>query len=98
METLRQEDVELPRLSLAERDYRWARVRQAMVREGIDCLVLPYNTGHWGQFQSDTQYITHLGDFEGEVAAVFPANGDVVAFVQGDVYAVFWRACQEWVP
>ena len=65
--------------------------------EGFDCLVLPYNTGHYGQFQSDTQYITHLGDFDGEVTAVFPLEGDVVAWISSDLYAPLWRQTQDWV-
>ena len=90
--------LDLPRLSLKERDYRWERVREAMRRENVDCLVLPYNTGHYAQFQSDTQYITHIGDFEGEVTAVFPLEGEVIAWVTNGGYAPFWRSTQDWVP
>ena len=90
--------LDVPRLSIKERDSRWKRVREAMRREGVDCLVLPYNTGHYAQFQAETQYITHLGDFEGEVAAVFPLEGEVVAWVSNDAYAPFWRRVQDWVP
>jgi Xaa-Pro dipeptidase len=96
METLERLDIAC--LSLTERDYRWGRVRAAMKQEGIDCLVLQYNTGHWGQFQADMQYITHLGAFEGELAAVFPLEGEVTAWCAAELYAPFWRACQTWVP
>ena len=32
--------LEIPRLSLAERDRRWAAMREEMKRQDLDCLVL----------------------------------------------------------
>ena len=91
------EPLDYPRLSLAERELRWTRVRGEMRRQGLDCLVLPYNTGHWGMFQAEMQYLTQLGDFEGEIAAVFPLEGEVTAWCQHPMYIPMWKASQGWV-
>jgi hypothetical protein len=36
---------ELPQLTLAERDRRWGRVRDAMRRERMDLIISPPHTG-----------------------------------------------------
>ena len=59
--------------------------------------MLPQNTGYFGQFQADAQYLVHIGAFEGEVAAVFPLEGEVTAWIQSAWYLPFWKACQDWV-
>ena len=87
----------LPRFSINERDRRWTNVRKAMQAAGVDCLVLPYNTGHWAQFQADVSYLTQLGDYESEVAAVFPLEGEVTAWLPSPSYVPFAKATQEWV-
>lgn len=91
------EDLAVPRYTVAERDRRWQRLREAMNREGLDGIILPYNTGHWGQFQADAQYVTHMGGNDSEICALFPAKGEVTAWVRSAGYIPFWLAAQKWV-
>ena len=91
------ETVSLPRLSLAERDRRWARVRAAMAKAGIDCIVTAPNTGDWDAFQPDARYLTTVGGGGTAVVAVFPAAGAPIAIVREPRRAEFWRRVQGWV-
>jgi Xaa-Pro dipeptidase len=88
-------EVDVPRLSLAERDARWGRVRQAMKERGLACIVTPPNTGHWELFQADTRYLSAIGGNCSETACVFPLEGDVTAVVLNR--PEFWGAAQDWL-
>src|SRR5713226_596434 len=87
--------LDLPRLSLSERDRRWSRVRQAMAARDLACIVTPPNTGHWELFQADTRYLTHIGGNCSETACVFPLEGEVTAIVLNR--PEFWSRAQDWV-
>lgn len=89
------EKLDIPRLSLAERDRRWARVRRAMAERELACIVSPPNTGHWELFQADTRYLTGIGGNCSETACIFPAEDDVTAVVLNR--PEFWAAAQDWV-
>ena len=69
------EPVSLPRLSLAERDRRYALVRAAMAENGLDCILAPENTGEWDACQPDIRYLTTIGGGGTAAAAIFPARG-----------------------
>ena len=79
----------IPQLSIQERDRRYKIVRGEMAKRGIDCLLLPANTGRWEQLQGDSRYLTTIGGFATEVFTVFPRDGDVTA---GLVDAMEWLA------
>jgi len=85
----------IPQLSLQERDRRYQKVRTEMKRQGIDCLVLPANTGRWEQLQGDSRYLTTIGGFATEVFTVFPREGDVTAYIFNR--AAWWKQAQRWV-
>jgi len=70
----------LPTLSLAERDRRWARVRELMKESGIDVLVAPPNTGGNERNQADARYLTQFGMNGEQIGCVFPLNGSVIGF------------------
>ena len=80
--------LDVPRFSLAERERRFERVRRFMRDAGVDCIVVPYNTGHWGQFQADVQYLTGMGGNDSEVCAVFPSAGEATAWVRSGRWRV----------
>jgi Xaa-Pro aminopeptidase len=66
--------------SLAERDRRWKAVRALMREAGLDVIVVPNNTGHSTDFQSNARYLTHVGGGgDADIAAVFPLDGEVTA-------------------
>src|ERR1043166_9357432 len=84
-----------PRFSLAERDRRWNAVRALMVRQNIDVIVTPNNTGHSMDFQANTRYLTHCGGGgDADVAAIFPLDGEVTAIATTAVAR--WSTVQEW--
>jgi Xaa-Pro aminopeptidase len=66
--------------SLAERDRRWARVRELMRRDGIDLVVcLPCTNSH-DRGQADARYLTQLGENSDETTVAFPLEGRVDAW------------------
>jgi Xaa-Pro dipeptidase len=85
----------IPQPSLQERDRRYKSVRDAMARRGIDCLLLPANSGRWEQLQADSRYLTSIGGFATEVFTVFPLEGEVTAYVFNR--ALWWKQAQNWV-
>ena len=85
----------IPQLSIQERDRRYKIVRAEMVKRGIDCLLLPANTGRWEQMQADSRYISSIGGFGTEVFTVFPREGGVTAYIFNR--AAWWKQAQNWV-
>ncbi|HLI19778.1 MAG TPA: M24 family metallopeptidase [Stellaceae bacterium] len=89
------EQLAIPRLSLAERDRRYAAVRAAMARDHLDVLICPASTSRWEQTMADSRYLTTIGGFGTEVLTIFPLVGEVTAYVFNR--AEFWLAAQGWV-
>jgi Xaa-Pro dipeptidase len=87
----------VPIFDLAERDRRWARLRQLMATEQVDCLIGFPNSGHWDLFQAGLRYITQIGGNTTEVAVVFPLDGEVTAFVRGPNEVAWWGSQSQWI-
>lgn len=87
----------LGKFSLAERERRWGAVRRRMNEEQLDAIIGFPNQSHWDQFQADIRYLTHIGGHQTEVAMVFPASGDVTAFVRGGNEVQWWSIAQDWL-
>ena len=87
--------LDMPRLSMAERDQRWGRIRAAMAERDIACIITAPHTGHWELYQADCRYMTHIGGNCSETSCVFPAEGDVMAVALNR--PEFWGTVQEWV-
>jgi Xaa-Pro dipeptidase len=85
----------IPQLSLQERDRRYKIVRAEMAQRGIDCLLLPANTGRWEQLQGDSRYLTTIGGFATEVFTVFPREGEITAYIFNR--AAWWKQKQQWI-
>lgn len=85
----------IPQLSLQERDRRYRNVRKEMAGRGIDCLLLPANSGRWEQLQADSRYLTSIGGFATEVFTIFPLDGEVTAYIFNR--AGWWKQAQNWV-
>jgi Xaa-Pro aminopeptidase len=90
-------DAILPHFSQAERERRWQRVRTLMARAGIDVIVAPPHTGHHDHFSAYSRYLTGLGGYSFEIAAIFPLSEAVTAITVPDVAPSKWRAQQDWV-
>ena len=69
--------LELPILSIEERDRRWAALREKMYFRGLECLVFVGNGSMGGM--SNVRYITQLGPIVGGFA-IFPLVGDPIGF------------------
>jgi len=87
----------IPTFSLNERDRRWGLLRREMKAAGLDALITLPQQGHWDQFGADTRYMTQIGGFQTEVAAVFPREGEVTAIVRGVNEIEWWGLAQDWV-
>ena len=69
-----------PVFSLAERDRRWARVRELMRAEGVDLIVCMTNTNAHGRGAANHRYLTQLGDNSEEQTVAFPLEGSITAW------------------
>ncbi|HEX3970133.1 MAG TPA: M24 family metallopeptidase [Stellaceae bacterium] len=89
------EPLAIPRLSLTERDRRYAAVRAAMAADKLDVLICPASTARWEQTMADSRYLTTIGGFGTETLTIFPRDGEVTAYVFNR--SAFWLAAQGWV-
>jgi Xaa-Pro dipeptidase len=87
----------IPTFTLAERDRRWARVRDGMRRAGLDAIIGLPNSSHFDQFQADVRYLSQIGGNCTEIAVVFPLEGEVTAVLRGQADIAWWSAYQDWV-
>lgn len=85
------------RFSWRERDRRWAAVRQAMQRDGLDAIVAPPNPGNSTDWQADARYLSHCGGGnDTSIGVVFPAVGEVTA-VAASARERWGPTVQDWV-
>lgn len=89
--------LDVPRFSIADRTWRWGRVRRLMERDGIDVVVAPPASGPWDLWAANVRYLTGIGGNGSEAAAVFPHEGDVTAVVAPVPPKRFWLGFQDWV-
>lgn len=89
--------LDVPRFSLADRGWRWRRLRKLMERDGIDAIVAPPASGPWDYWASTLRYLTGVGGNGTEGAAVFPLEGDVTALVAPVPPKRYWLGFQDWV-
>jgi Xaa-Pro aminopeptidase len=88
---------DVPRFSVAERDARWARVRDLMRRDGLDAIVVLHDSQAWDQANANGRYLSSIGGNCAWVSVVFPLEGDVTALT-GPVPSVeYWQEFQDWV-
>jgi Xaa-Pro dipeptidase len=90
--------LELPRLSLQERDRRWTAVRQAMQAKQLDCLLLCGWPVMWDFHVANARYLCPVGGNAEFNVLIFPIDRDPTCFVYSPVFVDYWRASQDWVP
>ena len=67
---------EFNQVSPAERDRRWARMRQEMAKRDVDCLLFNGNSGRWNEMNANIRYVAGYADpLSGTCYALFPATG-----------------------
>src|SRR5687767_5961589 len=84
-------DPVVPRLSLAERDLRWARVRALMERDKLDVLITLTNSSSWDAGNSNGRYLTSIGGNCAQISVVFPLDGPVTAVTGPVPTPAFWH-------
>ena len=94
---MRRLKADLPQLSLAERDRRWALVRAAMKQRGLDCLVLFGWPAMWDFNVANARYLCPIGGNAENNVVVFPAEGEPTSFVFSPVFIDYWQGAQDWV-
>jgi Xaa-Pro aminopeptidase len=77
-----------PVLSLAERDRRWARVRELMRERGFDGLLI-------AGFRAREMYETYISDDYNEGCVIFPLDGDPVVLTWAPLRVMRARWSQE---
>jgi Xaa-Pro aminopeptidase len=89
--------LELPRLSLAERDRRWALVRDRMKARGLDCIVLWGWPTMWDFCTANARYLCPVGGNAEFNVLIFPLAGEPTCFIQMPTFVDGWRSAQDWV-
>ena len=89
--------LELPRLSLAERDRRWAAVRGEMRRQGLDAIVLWGWPTMWDFYTANARYLCPIGGNAEFNVLVFPLEGEPTSIIQMPTFIEGWRSAQNWV-
>jgi Xaa-Pro dipeptidase len=83
-----------PSFSVAERDRRWSRAREAMAKENLDGLLAPATIE-----EGDTLYLTQVGGRTKEAWVVFardPAK-PILAIVESSRVKSFWLGAENWL-
>jgi Xaa-Pro aminopeptidase len=66
-----------------------------MRARNVDVIVVPNNTGHSTDFQSNARYLSHVGGGgDADIAVVFPLEGEITAIATSA--AARWPTVQEW--
>lgn len=91
------EKLELPRMSLAERDYRWAKTRKEMEARGLDCLILWGWPAVWDFCTANARYLAPIGGNAEFNVLVFPLKGEPTSFVLMPTFVDGWLAAQDWI-
>lgn len=89
--------LELPRLSIAERDRRWSMTREQMRTRGIDCLVLWGWPLMWDFCTANARYLSPIGGNAENNTLVFPIDGEPTSFVFNPTFVGYWQRAQDWV-
>ncbi len=89
--------LELPRLSLAERDRRWQMVRSAMRDKSLDCLLLFGFPANWDFTTANARYISHIGGNAAYNVTLFPLKAEPTSFVLMPTFVEYWKRAQDWV-
>jgi Xaa-Pro aminopeptidase len=93
------EKLQFPRFSLAERDRRWARVRDLMRKADVSTLLVPPGSfpGSFGDEQANSRYLCQIGGQQGAAWVIFPLEGKVTAIVNSEREIKFWKQAQDWI-
>jgi Xaa-Pro dipeptidase len=89
--------LELPKLSLGERDRRWGAIRAMMKEKGLDCLLLCGFPCKWDYTLANARFVTHIGGNAAFNFVVFPCEGEPTCFILMPTFLEYWKRAQDWV-
>lgn len=89
--------LELPRMSLAERDRRWQITREQMRARGIECLLLWGWPAMWDFSTANARYLCPIGGNAENNTLIFPSSGEPTSFVFMPTFVEYWKRAQDWV-
>ena len=89
--------LEIPRLSMDERDRRWSRMREEMKRQDLDCLVLCGLPCEWDSKMADARYLSPVAGNAEFNFLVFPLMGEPTSFILMPTFLEYWAKAQDWV-
>ena len=89
--------LELPRLSLQERDRRWALIRERMREQNLDCLLLFGIPTMWDFTTANARFVTHIGGNAAYNITIFPLDNEPTVFIQMPTFTEYWKRAQDWV-
>lgn len=89
--------LELPRMSMAERDRRWSITRRQMRERGIDCLLLWGWPAMWDFSTANARYLSPIGGNAENNTLIFPLQGEPTSFVFMPTFVEYWKRAQDWV-
>src|SRR5260370_26492494 len=87
----------LPRLSLAERDRRYAAVRKQVAARGLDAIVLWGWPMMWDFYTANARYLSPIGGNAEYNVLIFPAAGEPTSIIHMPTFLDGWGAAQNWV-
>lgn len=92
------EKLQLPQLSVAERDRRWKLIRQEMSGRNLDCLIIYGHSGRWGTDMANVRYVSQVGHQAQEAILVFPLDREPICNLWGKSTHGDWNLrAQSWV-
>ena len=89
--------LELPRMSIAERDRRWTVTREQMRARGIECLILWGWPAMWDFSTANARYLCPIGGNAENNTLIFPLRGEPTSFVFMPTFVEYWKRAQDWV-
>jgi len=89
--------LELPRMSIAERDRRWTVTREQMRARGIECLILWGWPAMWDFSTANARYLCPIGGNAENNTLIFPLCGEPTSFVFMPTFVEYWKRAQDWV-
>lgn len=89
--------LELPRLSIDERNRRWSEVREVMNDNELDGLLLFGFPLTWDFATANARFLSSIGGNAELNILVFPAEGEPTCFVMMPTFVEYWKRAQDWV-
>ena len=91
------EQLQLPRLSLKERDLRWKKARHEMSQRSLDCLIVSGDdSGRADSGIAHSRFLTCIGGNGEQAYTIFPIEGEPTCLTMA-TGAWWWGKVQDWV-